>query len=120
MKNRALWTLQILLAALFLFAGAMKFIMPASELAKNTPMPLNFIHFIGILEIAGALGLVLPGLLRIRVNLTWLAAAGLVIIMAGAVGATMAIGQIAPAVFPGIVGVLASLVAIGRFNHRTA
>lgn len=120
MKTRALWTLQIILAALFLFAGAMKFIMPASEMTKNVPLPVNFIHFIGVVEILGGLGLVLPGLLKIRVGLTAAAAAGLVIIMAGAVGVTLAIGQTAPAFFPGIVGVLAALVAIGRSNRRVA
>lgn len=118
MKTRALWTLQIVLAVLFLFAGTMKFIMPAAEMTKNVPLPVNFIHFIGIAEIAGGLGLVLPGLLRIRVQLTSLAAFGLVIIMAGAVGVTMAIGQTAPAAFPGLVGVLAACVAIGRRNQR--
>ena len=114
MKTRALWTLQIVLAALFLFAGVMKFIIPPAELAKNAPLPLNFIRFIGIAEITGAFGLILPGLFRIRVGLTSAAAAGLVIIMAGAVGTTMALGQTVPAVFPGIVGALAACVAIGR------
>ena len=114
MKTRALWTLQIVLAALFLVAGVMKFIIPPAELAKNAPLPLDFIRFIGIAEITGALGLILPGLLRIRVGLTSAAAAGLVIIMAGAVGTTMALGQTIPALFPGIVGVLAACVAIGR------
>jgi hypothetical protein len=67
-------------------------------------------------EVLGALGLILPGLLRIRPALTPLAAAGLVIIMTGAVGVTMATMGAGQAVIPGIVGVLAAGVAVGRFQ----
>jgi uncharacterized membrane protein len=62
MRNALLWTIQILLAALFLFAGAMKFIMPAEQLTAQSPFSAGFIHFIGVAEILGALGLILPGL----------------------------------------------------------
>lgn len=110
----ALWTVQVVLAALFLFAGSMKFIMPLAEMTKQMPLPAAFLYFIGAAEIAGALGLVLPGLFRIRQGLTPIAAGGLVIIMSGAVGTTMAGGQIAPALVPLMVGVLAGCVAYGR------
>jgi uncharacterized membrane protein YphA (DoxX/SURF4 family) len=110
----ALWIVQVSLAALFLFAGTMKFVIPVAEMTKQMPLPGSFLHFIGAAEIAGALGLVLPGLFRIRQQLTPLAARGLVIIMSGAVGITMAGGQIAPALVPLVVGVLAGCVAQGR------
>ena len=112
--RRALWTIQAILALLFLFAGGTKLLLPLAALAQQSPLPGAFLRFIGLCEVAGALGLVLPGLLRIRPGLTALAAAGLTIIMIGAVGATMATGHSAPAIFPGLVAVLAATVAHGR------
>ena len=111
--NVLLWTVQALLAALFLFAGAMKFILPIAEMTKQMPLPGAFIRFIGICEITGALGLVLPGIFRIRLDLTPLAARGLVIIMAGATALTLQ-GGVAAASLPLVVGILAGLVAYGR------
>ena len=110
----ALWTVQTLLALLFLFAGAMKFIMPIEAMTKQIPFPAAFLYFIGVCEIAGAFGLILPSLLRIRPQLTPLAAAGLVIIMGGATGVTIALGPVAPAAMPFLVGVLAAFVFYGR------
>jgi hypothetical protein len=114
--GRALWAIQALLALLFLFAGGMKLVLPLAALAQQSPLPGAFLRFIGVAEVAGALGLILPGLLRIRPGLTPLAAAGLVIIMIGAVGATMATGQVAPALVPGLVGLLAAAVAYGHWR----
>src|SRR4051812_26680587 len=83
--NRLLWTAQTLTALLFLFAGSVKFIMPADKLQQGpVVLPLAFIYFIGVCECLGALGLLLPGLTRIHTYLTPLAAAGLTIIMIGA------------------------------------
>jgi uncharacterized membrane protein YphA (DoxX/SURF4 family) len=110
----ALWVAQGLLAALFLFAGAMKLVMPIAALTKDAPLPGTFLRFIGVLEVLGALGLVLPGLLHLRASLTPLAAAGLVVIMSGAVGTTLATGQVESAGVPVIVGLLLALVALGR------
>ena len=112
-----LWVLQVLLAALFLFAGGMKLVTPIAALTQQVALPGPFLRFIGLAEVLGALGLILPGLLRIRLVLTPLAAAGLVIIMTGAVGVTMATMGAAQAVIPGIVGVLAASVAVGRFQR---
>ena len=63
----------------------------------------------------GALGLILPGLTGIRPGLTPLAAAGLVSIMAGATVVTLAMGGPA-ALIPAVVGLLAALVAYGRWR----
>jgi DoxX-like family len=114
-----LWTLQALLAALFLFAGGMKLVSPIVALTQQVALPGPFLRFIGLAEVLGALGLILPGLLRTRPALTPLAAAGLVIIMTGAVGVTMATMGAAQAVIPGVVGVLAATVAIGRWRRET-
>ena len=64
--NIALWVVQALLAALFLFAGGMKFVMSIEEMTKQVPLPGWFLHFIGVVEVLGALGLILPWLTRIR------------------------------------------------------
>ena len=93
--NILLWIIQILLALLFLFAGGTKLVLPADVLQSmgspnQVQMPVLFIKFIGLVEVLGGLGLVLPGLLRIKKGLTPLAAIGLTIVMIGAVVITMA------------------------------
>ena len=114
--NVALWVVQGLLAALFLFAGGMKLVMPLDALKGPVPLPGPFLRFIGVCEVLGALGLILPGLLRIRPGLTPLAAAGLVIIMIGATVVTLMSGQVAPALIPLVLGLLAAFVAYGRWR----
>ncbi len=117
----ALWIVQGLLALLFLFAGGMKLVLPLEALAGPVPLPGPFLRFIGVAEVLGALGLILPGLLRMRPGLTPLAAAGLVIIMIGATGVTLAGGAVAPALIPLVVGLLSAFVAFGRWRlapHR--
>ncbi len=114
-KSVVLWVLQGLLAALFLFAGVMKFVMPVAEMAEQSHLPGWFFHFIGTAEVLGALGLVLPGLTRIAPWLTPLAASGLAIIMIGAVAMTVSTAP-AQAIFPLVIGVLAAAIAWGRFR----
>ena len=114
--NVALWIIQALLAALFIFAGGMKLVLPLDKLTGPVPMPVSglFLRFIGVCELLGGLGLILPGLLRIRPGLTPLAAAGLVIIMIGATWITLSTMDMASAVVPFVVGILAAFVAYGR------
>jgi uncharacterized membrane protein YphA (DoxX/SURF4 family) len=113
----ALWILQILLGLLFLFSGSMKFVMSVAEMTKDIPwMPGWFLHFIGVMEILGGFGLILPSLLRIRPGLTPLAAACLVIIMIGATVITLSATGIGPAMIPLIVGILCVFVAYGRWR----
>ena len=114
--NIALWIIQALLALLFVFSGAMKFIMSVEEMTKEIALPGLFLHFIGVCEILGGLGLVLPWLLRIRPGLTPLAATGLVIIMIGAVVITLTTMGVAMAIFPFVVGILTAFVAYGRWR----
>ena len=112
-----LWILQILLGLLFLFSGSMKFVMSVAEMTKDMPwMPGWFLHFIGVMEILGGFGLILPSLLRIRPGLTPLAAACLVIIMIGATVITLSVTGIGPAMIPLIVGILCVFVAYGRWR----
>lgn len=111
-----LWIVQGLLAALFLFAGGMKLVLPIEALTEQLPLPGAFVRFIGLAEVLGAFGLVLPGLLRIRPGLTPLAAAGLVIIMLGATAITPLVMDAALALMPLVVGILAAFVAYGRWR----
>ena len=93
----ALWIVQGLLAALFLFAGGAKLVLPLDQMTGPVALPGWFLRFLGVAEVLGALGLILPGLLRIRPGLTPLAAAGLVIIMIGATVITLVGGMVAVA-----------------------
>ena len=115
--NVLLWTAQVLLALVFLFAGGLKLAMPLAALAKVAPLPAWFLKCIGAAEATGAIGLILPWALRIRPELTPIAAAGLVIIMAGATVVSLAIGPVAPALVPAVVGILAAFVAHGRWRQ---
>ena len=110
----ALWIVQVLLAALFLFAGGMKLAMPIDELTKQIAVPGWFIRFISVAEVLGGLGVILPSALRIAPWLTPLAAAGLVVIMAGAT--VLSMGQGLVVLFPLIAGLLAAFVAYGRWR----
>jgi len=122
-----LWIIQALLAMTFLFAGGTKLVLPIEVLTSmGSPnqihLPGLFIRFIGVCEVLGALGLILPGVLRIRPNLTPLAAAGLVIIMIGATALTFAADGIGAAVLTLVIGILAAFVAYGRWRlvpHRS-
>src|SRR5213080_3226681 len=58
--NIALWIVQGLLAALFLFAGGAKLVLPLDQLAGPVALPGWFLRSIGAAEVLGALGLVLP------------------------------------------------------------
>ena len=119
--NILLWIIQILLALLFLFSGGIKLVLPAETLQAMGPpnqiiLPGWFLKFIGLCEVLGALGLVLPGLLRRQQHLTPIAAVGLTIIMIGAVViTTMGLG-FAAAITPLVVGLLCVFVAYGRWK----
>ena len=112
----ALWIVQGLLAAVFLFAGGVKLVLPPEALAGPVPMPIAFLRFIGAAEVFGALGLILPGLLRIRQGLTPLAALGLVIIMIGATVVTVVGGPVLVAPIPLTVGILSAFVVYGHWK----
>ena len=113
--SRALWFVQISLAVVFLFAGGFKLVLPAETLDMPFPLPAVFVHFIGLCEVLGALGLVLPGALRRRTQLTPLAAAGLATVMVGATMFTPP-DQAEMALVPVGIGLLAASVAYMRWR----
>ena len=117
--NIVLWIVQALLAALFLFAGGVKLVLPAEALVGPVPLPILFLRFIGVCEVLGAVGLILPGLLRIKTGLVPLAASGLVIIMIGATVITLMGGMVATALIPLTVGILSAFVAYRRSRPTT-
>jgi DoxX-like family len=117
--NYVLWIVQGLLTLLFLFTGGTKLILPIEVLTEQTPLPGLFVRFLGVAEVLGAIGLILPGLVRIWPVLTPLAASGLVIIMIGATVLTL-VGVVpvgaAMALIPLVVGLLSAFVAYGRWR----
>jgi uncharacterized membrane protein YphA (DoxX/SURF4 family) len=113
-KNYALWTIQWLLALLFLWAGGIKLVLPLEQLQGPVALPGLFVRFIGVAETLGAIGLILPWLLRIRPVLTPLAAVGLIIIMIGATAISLIGDAGVFAAIPATVGILAASIAYGR------
>lgn len=118
--NILLWIIQFLLALLFIFAGSMKFVMSVQEMNSQAPvvLPGLFLHFIGVCEILGGIGLILPSLLRIKPGLTPLAAAGLAIITAGATVITLMGPTKGMVITPLVTCLLCIFVAWGRWKAR--
>ena len=119
--NILLWIIQIVLALLFLFAGGTKLVLSSETLTSmgspnQVVLPIWFIRFIGVAEVLGALGLILPGVLRRQQHLTALAALGLTIIMIGAVVVSTIGDGPKMAIFPLVVGLLCGLVAYARMK----
>jgi hypothetical protein len=112
--NKTLWTIQGLLAALFLFAGSMKLVVPIEAMTGPVALPGPLLRFIGVAEVLGGVGLVLPWLLKIRPVLTPIAAVALVVIMIGAVTISSIGGGASSAAIPLLVGVALSAVAYAR------
>ncbi|HLZ30267.1 MAG TPA: DoxX family protein [Chloroflexota bacterium] len=116
--SASLWTLQGSLALIFVMTGAMKVLMPAEMLEAQSPLPVIVSRFVGLCELAGALGLILPGLLRIRPILTPLAAPGLVVLMICATILTPILVSPDPVMMllPATVGGVAAFVGYARLR----
>ena len=118
--NTALWIVQGVLALVFVGAGALKLIKSHEDLKADPHMAWandfsgGFIKFLGIAEVAGGIGLVLPGLTGIAPNLTAWAAAGLTVIMLGATGAHLRRSETLLVVPTLVLALLTGFVAYGR------
>ena len=115
----AIWTLQVLLALVFLAAGAAKIFTPIADMAEmmawTASVPAALIRFVGVAELAGGLGLLLPWLTGIQPQLVRLAAGGLVLAMIGAAITHVAIGDPFSEVIPSLVlGILAAVLVYAR------
>jgi putative oxidoreductase len=115
----ALWGVQLLLFAAFGVSGVAKLTQPLASLAAALPwtadVPGALVRFIGLSELLGALGLVLPAATRIKPWLTPLAALGLVTVTVLAAGFHFSRGDRVTVAAPSLaLGALAAVVAWGR------
>lgn len=119
--NVVLWVLASLLAVVFLAAGGSKIVGKREQMIEKTPyvadLPQNAVRGIGVVEVLGALGLILPALTGLPDPLVPWAATGLTVVMLGAVVVHLRRGDGVPAAAPGVVlAILSAFVAWGRFG----
>ena len=118
--NVTLWIMQALLALAFGMAGLMHATRPIAELSKTMGWTANapeaLVRFIGLAELAGALGLILPGLTRIKPGLTAWAATGLATMMVLAGFVHISRSEASMLTVNVVLGGLAAFVAWGRFR----
>jgi uncharacterized membrane protein YphA (DoxX/SURF4 family) len=120
----ALWTAQVLLAAIFLATGLTKLAQPRAQLAAG---PMSWaadvtdaeFRAVGLLEVLGALGLVLPGALGIAPVLTPVAAVGLALTMVGAIATHVRMGETDRLAVPIVLLALTLFVAVERFGPHS-
>ena len=114
----ALWVARGVLALAFLAAGAMKLALPLADLHASLPwtadVPGTLVRLIGLAEVLGALGLVLPAATRVRPRLTPLAAAALALDMAVATLFHLARGEASAVPATLVLGAVLAFVAWGR------
>lgn len=79
-----LWVAQVVLAIIFIGSGLTKLLTPIAQLATMMPWTGDhseaFVRFIGCVDLAGGLGIMLPSLSRILPRLTVFAASGIVLL----------------------------------------
>lgn len=119
--NIGLWVAQVALAAMFLMAGFTKLTSAPADMvamgmlwAENSPVTL--IRFIGLAEVLGTIGIILPAATRIKPELTKLAALGFAVIMVLAFGLHAYRGEFGVLPVNVILFALAALVIWGRTN----
>lgn len=123
-NNKVLWTLQILLAALYLFAGGFKLVAAPEQMVASATDPIPsanmvlFLRMIGGFEVLGAIGLIVPGLTGIKRHLTSIAAGCLAFIMLGAIVVSIMQIGVSAAIMPLVVGILDLIVMSGRRGWR--
>ena len=113
-----LWVVQGLLGALFLAVGAMKATQPIAVLGDTlgwpAAVPAALVRVIGVAELLGALGLILPAATRVKPMLTPLAGVGLAMVMLLATIFHISHGELGALPIPLVLGGLAAFVAWGR------
>lgn len=116
--NILLWVVQLLLTALFVISGMMKLGYPIDKLAALYPwtgqVPAIYVRLLGIVDLAGGLGLLLPALLRIKPTLTVWAAIGIMVLMILATLFHISRGEASVTGFNLVVTLLAGIVVWGR------
>jgi uncharacterized membrane protein YphA (DoxX/SURF4 family) len=119
-----LWILQAVLAAIFLTTGLIKLTQPREKMAYGSMKWAAEVtdwqfRAIGLLEVAGAVGLVVPGVLHVATVLTPLAATGLAVAMVGATLTHLRLGETDRIVAPLVLLLLSLFVAIERFGPHS-
>ncbi|MDR9417032.1 MAG: DoxX family protein [Gracilimonas sp.] len=117
--NIAIWILQVLMALMFMMAGSMKILQPKDQLKEKVgdwvdDFSAISIKSIGVLEVFGALGLVLPMILNILPVLTIWAASGLAMTMIGAIVLHISRKEYKMLITNFVLLILVSTIAIGR------
>jgi putative oxidoreductase len=117
----AAWLVQIALALVFGMAGFMKSTRPMAQLAAKLPwtsdLPSGLVRFIGMAELAAAVGLILPAAMQIKPQLTWLAAAGLLVIRLFAVAFHLRRDEMDMVAMPASLAILAAFVFWARCSR---
>jgi putative oxidoreductase len=117
----ALWVAQVLLFVAFGMAGFPKLTTPLDQLVGMMPwvgaVPGALVRFIGLAELAGAIGVVLPAATRVRPGLTPLAALGLLTVMVLAAVFHQSRGEASVLPVHAVLGGLAAFVAWGRSSR---
>jgi uncharacterized membrane protein YphA (DoxX/SURF4 family) len=119
--NIAIWVAQALLAVAFLASGLMKVARPRTELRAQMPYVEDFsdgqVKAIGLVEVLGAIGLILPSAFKVVPILTPVAGVGLVLTMLGAIATHVRRGEVGPRLAVNVILLLLALaVAWARFG----
>ncbi len=118
--NISLWIAQIILGSMFIMAGVMKSTQPIEALSASLPWVNEFsagwVRFIGITELAGGIGVLLPSLLRIKPVLTPAAAVGLALVMLLAFGYHILKAEYSVSGINILLGAVALFIAWGRYK----
>lgn len=118
--NIILWTAQIFLALVFLITGLGKLILPIENLYELIPWAKDFhsipVRLIGLSEILGSIGLILPSLLRVKTQLTVWAASGIAVVMLLAILFNISLGETSVLGINILFLLIAIFVAWGRFK----
>ena len=115
--NIVLWILQVLLAVVFAAHGWM-LLSPPPELLPiiNEQLGVAFRIFLGVAEIAGAVGILLPAMTRVMPWLTSLAAGCLAFVVASATVLHLIRAEIGSAITTAILCLMAVFVAYARWR----
>jgi uncharacterized membrane protein len=118
--NVFLWIVQAILAAMFAMSGVAKVLQPKEKLVDKYPWMQDVsqatVRFIGVMELLGAIGLIVPAATGIAPVLTPIAATGLAVIMALGAGVHIRRKESSGVAITAVLLVLAVLVAWGRFG----
>lgn len=117
--NIALWIIQSLVALLFLMNGIRKVFLPMDTILAQLPglkqVPPALVRFIGVCELAGAVGLILPAATRILPQMTIAAALGITALMACAAIFHLRRREVPPTVVTTVILLVALFIGVGRW-----